>query len=95
MTTRLRRYTVTAGTTTTKDQGPSYHYFDLAVTLGVYRDWREALGRTLAERVRSKGVATQAAEIATMNNDANRLEQLAKVIATGLETFVAVGNALL
>lgn len=38
---------------------------------------------------------TQAAEIATMNNDANRLEQLEKVIATGLETFVAVGNALL
>ena len=37
---------------------------------------------------------TQAAEIATMNNDANRPEQLEKVIATGLETFVAVGNAL-
>jgi len=38
---------------------------------------------------------TQAAEIATMNDDTNRLEQLEKVIATGLETFVTVGNALL
>ena len=38
---------------------------------------------------------TQAAEIATMNNDANRLGQLEKVIESGLEAFVSVGSALL
>ena len=76
MTTRAAAVHCDGGYYYDQDRGPSYHCPDLAVTLGVYRDWREA--STDPPNGTGKGVMTQAAEIATMNNDANRLEQLQK-----------------